>query len=180
MLKRSSQVALGGMVAALSVLLMFMTGLFPFATYALPAMAGFLMVAVVVECGTRWAFVVYIAVSILSVLTAPDKQAAFIFVFFLGHYPILKGLLEKLKKPVLEWTLKVLLFNVCVLAAYYFMIYVLRMPDLMTEMGSLGKYTGVVTLALGNVVFVVFDVALTRIISAYILWFRPKFLRRFG
>ncbi|WP_312641807.1 hypothetical protein [Hydrogenoanaerobacterium sp.] len=180
MLKKSSQVALGGMIAALCVLLMLMTGILPFLSYAVPAMAGFLMVVMVIECGTKWAVLVYIAVSILSLLIAPDKTAAFIFVFFLGFYPILKGTLEKLKSRILEWSTKMILFNVCIVAAYLLMIYVLKMPEVMTEMGEFGKYTGVITLALGNFVFVVFDISLTRIISAYILWFRPKFLRRFG
>ena len=48
MLKRTSQVALGGMIAALCVLLMMLTGILPFLTYAVPAMAGFLMVVMVV------------------------------------------------------------------------------------------------------------------------------------
>lgn len=180
MLKKSSQVALGGMIAALCVLLMMMTGILPFLSYAVPAAAGFLMVVMVIECGTKWAVVVYIAVSILSLLIAPDKTAAFIFIFFLGFYPIAKGALEKLPSRILEWAVKLVLFNVCIVAAYLLMIYVLKMPDVMTEMGEFGKYTGVITLGAGNLVFVVFDIALTRIISAYILWFRPKFLRRFG
>ncbi|MEG2372240.1 MAG: hypothetical protein RSB36_05585, partial [Hydrogenoanaerobacterium sp.] len=81
---------------------------------------------------------------------------------------------------IIQWSIKIVLFNICIIAAYLMMIYVLKMPEVMTEMGDLGRYTGIITLALGNFVFVVFDIALTRIISAYILWFRPKFLRRFG
>ena len=46
MLKKSSQVALGGVVASLCILLMLMTGFFPFLTYAAPAAAGFLLIAV--------------------------------------------------------------------------------------------------------------------------------------
>ena len=179
MLKNSTRVALGGMIAALSVLLMFMTGLFPFATFALPALAGFLMVVMVIECGYRWAAVVYLAVAILSILTAPDREAALIFVAFLGHYPILKGLIEKIRFRPLEWLVKIVSFNVCILFAYFLMIYVLQIPDIMTEMGEFGQYTGVILLGLGNITFIVFDIALTRVISAYISWFRPKFLRRF-
>ena len=41
-MKKSEQVALCGVVAALCTLLMFMTGMFPFSTYALPALAGLL------------------------------------------------------------------------------------------------------------------------------------------
>ena len=39
-MKKSKQVAAGGIAASLCLLLMFLTGLFPLATYALPAMAA--------------------------------------------------------------------------------------------------------------------------------------------
>ena len=45
-MKRSTKIALGGMITGLCIMLMFMTGLFPFATYALPAAAGIVLVAV--------------------------------------------------------------------------------------------------------------------------------------
>lgn len=180
MLKRTSRVALGGMVAALSVVLMLLTGVLPFLTYAVPAMAGMLMVVTVIECGRKWALMVYIAVSLLSLLLAPDKVAAFVFVFFLGYYPILKSVLEHIPTRFLEWLVKLVIFNVSITAAYIVMIYGLQMPDVMTEMGGLGRFTGVVTLGLANIVFVIFDKALTRVISFYMTIFRPKFLRRFG
>lgn len=180
MLKRTSRVALGGMVAALCVVLMLLTGVLPFLTYAVPAMAGMLMVVTVIECGHKWALLVYLAVSLLSLLMAPDKVAAFVFVFFLGYYPILKDALERIPSRIGQWLVKLLLFNVSITAAYLIMIYGLQMPDVMTEMGGLGRFTGVVTLGLANVVFVIFDRALTRVIGFYITVFRPKFLRRFG
>ena len=56
--KKSTQVALGGLAAALCTLLMFLTGMIPFATYALPAAAGIVLVAVVVENGASTAALV--------------------------------------------------------------------------------------------------------------------------
>lgn len=179
MLKKSTKVALGGMVAALSIVFMFLTGILPFLTYAVPCLAGFLLVAVVIECGSQWAFLVYLAVSVLSLLLAPDKQAAMVFTF-IGYYPIVKQLVEKHlgSRKLLSWGIKVLVFNVAMLVVYWLLIYVLKMPDIMTEMGSLGQYTGIITLACGNVVFIVFDIALSRVVDAYVQWFRPKFLRK--
>lgn len=118
MLKRSGQVALCGMIAAVCILLMLMTGLFPFATYALPAVAGLLMVAVVVECGVKWAVMVYVAVSLLAIFITPDREAMLMFVFFFGHYPIIKAGLERIRLRPLEWLVKFGVFNACVLAAY--------------------------------------------------------------
>ena len=58
------------------------------------------------------------------------------------------------------------------------MIYVFQMPDVMTEMGTLGQFTGLVTLLAGNIVFIVFELALTRIFYFYRHFFRPHFLRK--
>ena len=66
-MKLSQKVALGGMVTALSIVLMFFTGIFPFAMFALPGIAGVLLVLIVMELGRKYALVVYIGVSILSI-----------------------------------------------------------------------------------------------------------------
>lgn len=155
-----------------------MTGLFPFSTYALPALAGLLMVAVAAETGPRWAFTLYVAVSILSFLMTPDKEAMLMFVMFFGHYPITKFQLEKLKWKPLIFVLKFLCFNACVVIGYLIILYIFRIPDILTEFGDFGKYSVLVMLALGNLLFVVYDFALTQITRTYLFWFRPKFLRR--
>lgn len=178
-MKRSAQVALCGMIAALCMLMMFLTGLVPFATYAVPALAGVLMIAVVVESNAKWALLVYIAVSIMSIFITPDREASMMFIAFFGHYPILKLFLERIKPRVLEYVLKIVCFNVCIVAAYLVIIFVFQMPDILTEMGSFGRYSVLVLLAMGNVVFLIYDFATTKLISAYIGWFRPKILRRF-
>lgn len=72
--KKSTQVALGGLAAALCTLLMFLTGMIPFATYALPAAAGIVLVAVVVENGASTAALVYGAASILALFVVPDGK----------------------------------------------------------------------------------------------------------
>ena len=177
-IKQSQKVALCGVVAALCTMLLFMTGLFPFSTYALPALAGLLMVAVAAETGPSWAFTLYAAVSILSFLMTPDKEAMLMFVFFFGHYPITKSLLEKIKIKPLALILKFLCFNACVVLAYLIIVFIFRIPDILTEFGDFGKYSVIVLLALGNLLFVCYDFALTQITRTYLYWFRPKFLRR--
>ena len=177
-MNRSGKVALCGMIAALCTLLMFMTGVFPFATYAMPALAGLLMVTVAVETGASWAFTLYAAVSILSFIMTPDKEAMLMFVMFFGHYPITKFWLEKVKFKPLAWLLKIAAFNFCIVIAYLLVIFVFQMPDILTEFGDFGKYSVLIVLGLGNILFFVYDFALTQIMQAYVYVFRPKFLRR--
>lgn len=74
MLLKSTRVAFCGLAVGLSVALMFLTGMIPIATYALPALAGLPCIAVVVEMGARWAWPVYAAASILSIFLAGIKR----------------------------------------------------------------------------------------------------------
>ena len=160
MARKSTQVAIGGVAAALCLLLMFCTGLVPFATYALPAM------------------VVYAAVALLSLGIVPDREAAMLFIFFFGYYPVITGLIQRLPTMVLQLVIKFVLFNVAMILSYLIIIYVLGIPDILESFGDFGKYSALVLLGMGNVVFAVYDFALSNIVDVYHCWFRPKFLRK--
>ena len=109
----------------------------------------------------------------------PDREAAIMFIAFFGYYPILKSVFEKLSSRILEWILKFSVFNVAVVGAYYVIINFLGMPDIMGEINELGKYGLWIFLGLANVTFLVYDIAITKLITLYLKWFRPKFLRKF-
>lgn len=177
--KVSFKVSLGGITSAICLLLMFMTGFMPLLVYTLPAIAGALLIVVVIEISRKWAFVTYASISILSLFITPDKEAAILFIFFMGYYPIIKSVIEKIKNPVFEWASKLILFNIAIIISYKIIINVFGIVDITKEFSFLGKYSMLGLLVLANIVFVIYDVALTRMISSYITWFRPKFLRKF-
>ena len=111
-MSKSGKIALGGLLTALGVVLMFLTGLIPIGTYALPAIAGVLLIVAVIEIGAKWAWMIYAAVAVLSLLFAADKEAALLFVLFFGYYPVLKSFLERISNKVLSWISKFAVFNV--------------------------------------------------------------------
>ena len=177
---RSYRVAMGGLASALALLFMFMTGMIPFATYVLPAFAGIILIAIVVDLGRRWATMVYIAISLLSLLITPDKESTVLFIFFFGYYPIIKTVLEHIKPKVLRFLTKLSIFNLAVIGAYMVIIYVLMIPDMLEEFGDFGRYSVLIMLIVGNITFVVYDFAVGNIYEVYTKWFKPKFLRRRG
>lgn len=176
--KKSTQVALGGLAASLCTLLMFLTGMIPFATYALPAAAGIVLVAVVVENGASTAALVYAAASILAFFVVPDREAALMFIFFFGYYPILKFRMDRISFKPLQYFLKFLLFNVAVVIAYLIVIYLFGIADILESFGDFGRYSVLVLLLMGNVVFAIYDFALTNLIWAYLYRLRPRIFRR--
>ena len=102
-MKNSMKLALCGMMAALSTVLLFLTGAAPVATLALPAIAGCLLIPVVVEVGLPWAFGVYGVCSVLGVFLAPDRQALLFYVLFFGHYPALFAVLGRIRAKALRY-----------------------------------------------------------------------------
>ena len=68
--------ALGGVLAALAVVIMALGTLIPVATYVCPVLCMLLLQAVNKLCGSRVAWAWYGAVAILSMLLAPDKEKA--------------------------------------------------------------------------------------------------------
>lgn len=175
-MKQSSKTAICGMIAALSVVIMMLT-IIPVMTYAAPAFAGILLMVVVIEINKKWAFGVYAAAGILSLLLATDKEAAVMYVAFFGYYPIIKAVLESKLPRAVEWIVKFLIFNVTMVASYFVLIRVFGIS--MEDMNELGKYGPLILLALGNVVFVVFDIAITRIATLYIIKWQKQFRRLF-
>ena len=167
-MKQSSKTAFGGILTALSVVLMFLTGVIPFLTFALPALAGALLILIVMEIGSKWALCVYAAVSILSLL---------MYAAFFGYYPVIKSFLESKLPRVFEWIVKFLIFNAAMVLAYLVIIFVFGMP--LDEMEEFGRYAVPILLGMGNVVFFVYDIALTRVIGAYLHRWRKSFHRLF-
>ena len=83
--RKSWTMAYCGMAAALCVALMLLGAVIPIAMFIAPALAGFLIATVCVECGRTMALTAYAAVSLLALLFVPDKEVALIFVFLLVH-----------------------------------------------------------------------------------------------
>ncbi len=125
----------------------------------------------VIEINKKWAFMAYIVSAILVFLLA-DPESRFLYVFFFGYYPIAKALIEKINKPVFEWPIKILIFNVSVLSVY--LIFSSFFAFSMDDFGELGKYGAYILLALGNAVFVVYDIAVSRMSMAYMVVLHPK------
>ena len=138
----ASQIAFGGMMAALALVIMNMVGLIPLATYVCPSLCMVLLSVVLKLCGKRIGWAWYGAVAILSILMAPDKEAAMIFAV-IGYYPIIKPAFERTKMPN---TCKYLYFNVVILLVYWLMINLMGLTEIAKEFAEMGLLFTIVTL----------------------------------
>ena len=176
-MKQSSKCAIGGIVSALSLVLMISVAIIPFLTYALPAVASVLIAFLVIEVDKKWAFGVYCTVSILSFLLVGDKEVAMMYIAFFGYYPILKAVFESRLHPVIGWILKLIIFNASIAAAYVIMINLMGVT--VDEINEYGAIAIPVLLGAATVAFVMFDIALTKMVTLYVMKWQKLFKRYF-
>lgn len=170
----SYKVALGGVISSLCLLSMFLTSVAPFLYLTLPMIAGALITIIVVEVNMSWAFLTYIAVSLLSVFVTPNKEAAIIFILFFGHYPILKQKIEKISIKLIKLALKFLIFNVCIVIDYQITLRLLGIDDFADDFAMFGKFGIYILWFLSNIIFIIYDNALSGCIEMYIRYLKPK------
>ena len=154
----AKEIALGGVLAGLAIIIMCLGGMIPLATFVCPMLCCLMVKLVSRLCGNRIAWAWYGAVALLSVLMGPDKEAAAVFVF-LGFYPIIKPNMDKLP---LKWLWKLLYFNIVILIMYAMLIHLFGLAEVAEEYADLGLIMTIVTLAMGNITFVMLDILLGR------------------
>lgn len=155
----AKSMAFSGVMAALAVVIMCMGGIIPIATYICPMLCAMLLAVVLQFVGRRLAWTWYVAVSLLSLLLGPDKEAAAVFVF-LGYYPIIKPWVDKRKLPVL-W--KLVIFNVSVVILYTLLLYLFRLEQVVRDFQDFGLVLTLIALLLGDVTLFMLDFLLSRL-----------------
>ncbi len=152
-------------MTAVSVVLLYAASVLPTGRLALVAIASILPAAAVLSGGIKWGLLVYAATAALSLILLPNKTAALLYAVLLGHYSLLKSLIERLNhRLVLEWILKLVVFNVLLAAVYG----LCRMMGLLVELPW-----AIAALALaGNVGFVLYDLAFSQLIMRFGRYFR--------
>lgn len=177
-MRDSSKAALGGMIAALSIVVMLITYISPLLVYTAPPFAGLLLIVIVYEMGFGWACGTYAAISLLSVFLIADKEAALFFVMFFGYYPILKQLLTlKIKKQGIRLIVAFIIFNLS-LACTVFLGEKFFSVDY-SELTNGGKAFFILFWGLMNAVFFVYDFLTDRLSLLYRKKLQKKVRRLF-
>jgi hypothetical protein len=109
--RNSTKIALAGILTALGAAVLFLENIFPTGKLGFYALAGFILSAVVIECGLSFGWISYAVVSLVSFLLVPQKTAVIPYILFFGMYSMVKSHIEKLNRLIAEWILKFAFFN---------------------------------------------------------------------
>ena len=165
---KTRRLGFSAMLSALGVVVLYLGSLIEVIDISMAVIASLFAVVSVIEYGALAPWAVYAATGILSAVLLPSKLPAVMYIAFFGFYPIVKENIEKLRSRFVGWIVKEIVFNVCLISLMFIAKWFMLDPEglLVFE---------VIFFGLANVTFVVYDIALTRLISLYIFKIRRKF-----
>ena len=159
---------IAAVVAALGVVTLTLGSIVQVLDLSVAVLASLFVVFAVIELGGKYPYLVYVVTALLSMLLLPIKTAPLVYLCFTGYYPIIKSKLEKRHMPsALRWACKILVFNLALVAVVLVCVFVLRIP-----VPAVWYYW---LLPLLSLVFVLYDVALTRLVTFYLVRLRDRF-----
>ena len=127
---------------------------------SMAVIASIIIIYATIELRGYWPYLIYTVTSLLSLLLLPDKFIAVVYALFCGYYPALKFIIEKKLPRIYEWIAKLVVFNSALTAVAFISVKLLYIPADEIFFGWL-MYLG------GNFVFIIYDMALTNLISFY-------------
>lgn len=182
MAKRKSsfdkRIVISGVLVALSVIILYIGSIFQTLDLTMSAISSLMVVVIVIEMGYKYAWMTYAATSVLSlVLLPPPLVIAVFYACFMGFYPIVKSYIERINKAVVRWIIKLAVGNAALI-----LIFLLISLILPAEFEGVASILIAATYALALLAFIMYDVALTKLISLYFARVRDrikiyKFLR---
>ena len=157
---RAGRTALGGVMAAAGLAFLWLASITPSGRTGVTAVAGLFPMAAVLAGGRNAGYLCWAASGILGLILLPDKGVALMYLAFLGLYPVVKDVIEGLRKLPLEWGLKLAYFNAA-LTVFWMLFRGMFMPDPPAWLAD----NMILLYLLGNIVFICYDIGLSMMIG---------------
>ena len=161
------RIVVSGVLVALSVIILYLGCAIEVLDITMSAIVSLLVVVIVIEMGYSYAWLTYIASAILSVILLPQKSPAIFYACFMGFYPILKSYIERIESGLVRWIIKLIVGNVAI--GLMLAILLIFIPDEFEGGAML-----LITYALALAAFVMYDIALSKLITLYFKMIRDR------
>ncbi len=169
--KETKYLTVSAILCALGVVLLMLGSLISVLDISVAVIASLLCVYAVIEMGGAYPWLIWVVTSILSILLLPQKTPALFYALFAGFYPILKEKLEKLRRPI-TLLLKLIVFHLSL--ALIVLVGTLFFPGFLgTTPGAWWFFAVLYLMCL--VCFLLYDFALSRLITFYLIRLRNRF-----
>ena len=153
---KSNHIAKGGIFAALSLILLYLSSVFPTNKLIILGIASCIIPLSILTTGIKNTIVVYSAVSLLSLFIIPSKIISIAYILIFGCYGFAKYYIEKLRSLPKEFVLKLLYFNISsAIIIFIYKLVIIKIPNI-------NIYLLILLMEFG---FIVYDYSLTVFIA---------------
>ena len=171
--KKTRELALCAMIAALGIVVMLLGSVISIASYCTPLLAGVLLLPVMLEFGLKQAWMTWAVTALLALMIGVDQEAAFFYIF-IGYYPMLKPRIDKIPKSVLRYLAKFALFCGAIGAMYCLLYFVLHLPVVVNEMQESTLAMVLITNLVLVFCLMVYDRLIVPLMLLYVNRIKPK------
>lgn len=153
------------LMGALSLLMLYLACTIPAGRWGWVAVAGLGPLAAVASFGVESGIRCWTGTTILAFLLLPDKFCAVLFTALFGLYPMVKALAERIRLKPGAYAVKLVFFNLSLTAIFGAMgsLVMASLPNFLGGLHWLLFY------GIGNVVFLIYDLGLTKLIPFYLV-----------
>ncbi len=168
--KQIKYLTVSAMLCALGVIILALGSVIEVIDLSVAVIASLLCVWAVIEMGGIYPWMIWIVTSIVGLLLLPLKTPALFYAVAFGFYPMIKELAEK-RSRLVSWIIKIVTFHACMALMFFglYLFFPAVLEGSMQPLILLGLYL------LSLAVFIIYDIALSRLISIYVFKFRRRF-----
>ena len=166
--RRTKRLAICAMLASLGVVILYFGALLEIFELCVVALTAMLLVPVVIEYKRGYPWGIYATTALLSLLLLPQKMPGVVYLLF-GFYPIVKAYLERLP---------CLICFVCKQGIFILIeAGVVMASNLILGVEEMPLWYDISLVLLGYATLVLFDIALTKLITLYMRKYRDRISR---
>lgn len=180
--EKTKKLTLSAVLAAMGVVLLLIGGVIEMLDLSMAAIASFFCIFAVIELRKGYPWLIYATTATLSIIMMPFSLGGWCYLLFFGFYPILKEKIEKLGRAA-SLIVKLGSFNllvtvfICIFKLLFLNDFNIVIQEISVMLGGTKSLAliAICVYAVMNVIFVLYDIALTRLITLYLVRIRGKF-----
>ena len=168
-MRATKKLTLSAMLSALGTALMVVGGYVEVLDLTVCALVSLLVAFACVEIGSPYTWLIWLVTSLSTFLIPTGKSLWLLYLLIFGIYPILKGLIERLPRPV-WYVLKLLFINVIlvIMTFAYELIFGVPLVPIENKIFVIGVYLVM------NVGFIAYDMFITVMMRMYLFKLRSR------
>lgn len=156
---KAKEITLSAVLIALTIVILYLNLLLPISTISILTLASLLIPIALIRGSMKSAILVYISSSIIGFFILPIN-IILLYILFFGIYGIVKFYIEKINELPLEIFIKIVFFNIILFLSFF-----IFKSFIAIEITKLPIWLFFI---MAQIVFLVFDYALTLLISFYL------------